>query len=83
MQEATAQRTRKMMSLYTHRCNARWAEAQSWEVPPVTHLARLASEANGGQVAVFRELALRALKEGKVAVQVRKVFVWCESPKVV
>ncbi len=66
-----ADKQRKMMSLYAHRCNSRWAEAQAWEPAPVTQLVRLAAEgASGGQVTVFRDLAIKALQGGQLAVQV-------------
>lgn len=37
---------------YAHRINTRWAESQSLDVAPVTHLVRLAAEATGVRVGV-------------------------------
>lgn len=65
------EKPRKMMAMYCHRANSRWAEQQHWDPAHVTHQVRLAAEGiNGGQTTVFRDAAIKMLQTGGLAMQI-------------
>jgi hypothetical protein len=47
-------RPTRMLAMYVNRCNSKWAEACSWDVPHVYSVARFAVEAGAGTAGVYR-----------------------------
>ncbi|GIL78104.1 hypothetical protein Vretimale_7416 [Volvox reticuliferus] len=56
-----------LLNMYCNRANGRWVEAQQWTMPPV-HEAALPTLRQ--QAARYRDVVLRDLKEGRLAVQI-------------
>lgn len=55
---------------YVNRCNAKWAEAASWDAPPVYSTQRFAVEAGAGTAGVFKSEVAKLFQGGKLAIQV-------------
>ncbi|GIL68018.1 hypothetical protein Vafri_21342 [Volvox africanus] len=56
-----------LLNMYCNRANGRWVEAQQWTMPPV-HEAALPTLRQ--QAARYRDVVLRDLKDGHLAVQI-------------
>lgn len=54
VQQAAMERPSRMLTMYVNRCNAKWAEAATWDVPHIHNVARFYTEAAGGTANVFR-----------------------------
>ncbi len=64
-------RPMRMLAMFSHRSNAKWVEARTWEAAHVHEVSSFGKDVKGGASSAFREEALQALREGKVVVQVR------------
>ncbi|EFJ47027.1 hypothetical protein VOLCADRAFT_117970 [Volvox carteri f. nagariensis] len=64
---AILQSTSGMLNMYCNRANGRWVEAQQWAMPPV-HEAALPGLRQ--QAARYKDVVLRDIKDGRLAVQI-------------
>ncbi|GAX76181.1 hypothetical protein CEUSTIGMA_g3625.t1 [Chlamydomonas eustigma] len=67
---AALDKTAKLMSMFTKRCNAKWPESQKWDLPHVYNVTGFGMAAGGGQANMYRKSVVQMLKEGRYALQV-------------
>lgn len=65
-------RPSRMMQMFANRVNSRWVEGEGWEVPRPFEVATFSAQVGGAQAQAFKAEALQCLKQGKLAVQVRR-----------
>jgi len=61
------QRSEMMLTMYINRCNASWAEQQSWAPPNIWDTAEQETWSATGRARPYRELAQSLLQKGKLA----------------
>ncbi|KAG2492163.1 hypothetical protein HYH03_009654 [Edaphochlamys debaryana] len=64
-------RCSQLISVFLNRCNAAWAEAQSWGPPPMVSQLQLSAFARSESAMVFRNELVRMLCTGGLAVHLR------------